>query len=123
MGARRPWSGLVLQAGDLRPLRDRPLPLRDSDPVNTVGEPYSGKPNVRFDEGRLGRAGPKPAAYSTTRGGRDADLAPPPRLNPSEGWKWRQFHRIPPRRRARRLDWEGWTTLPRARFAIPGGSG
>jgi hypothetical protein len=23
--------------------------------MNTVGEPYSGKPNVRFDEGRLAR--------------------------------------------------------------------
>ena len=32
--------------------------------MNTVGEPYSGKPNVRFDEGRLARHG-GPAAYST----------------------------------------------------------
>src|SRR2546423_11556031 len=83
MGARRPWSGLVLQAGDLRPLRDRPLPLRDSDPVNTVGEPYSGKPNVRFDEGRLGRAGPKPAAYSTTSGAGSVEVMPLPRFNRS----------------------------------------
>jgi hypothetical protein len=28
---------------------------RDSDHVNTVGEPDEGKPHVRFDEGRLGR--------------------------------------------------------------------
>jgi hypothetical protein len=28
---------------------------RDSDHVNTVGEPDEGKLHVRFDEGRLGR--------------------------------------------------------------------
>jgi len=31
------------------------MPKRDSDYVNTVGEPDEGKPHVRFDEGRLGR--------------------------------------------------------------------
>src|SRR5215813_2746399 len=34
--------------------------------MNTVGEPYSGKPNVRIDEGRPGEAVPNRAAYSTT---------------------------------------------------------
>ena len=29
---------------------------RDSDAVNTVGEPCAGKPLARFDEGLLGRA-------------------------------------------------------------------
>ena len=33
--------------------------------MNTVGEPYSGKPNVRIDEGRPGEAVPNRAAYST----------------------------------------------------------
>ena len=33
--------------------------------MKTVGEPYSGKPNVRFDEGRPGEAAPNRAAYST----------------------------------------------------------
>ena len=33
--------------------------------MNTVGEPYSGKPNVRIDEGRPGEAVPNWAAYST----------------------------------------------------------
>jgi hypothetical protein len=33
--------------------------------MNTVGEPYSGKPNVRIDEGRPGEAVPIRAAYST----------------------------------------------------------
>ena len=36
--------------------------------MNTVGEPYSGKPNVRIDEGRPGEAVPNWAAYSTTLG-------------------------------------------------------
>jgi integrase len=37
--------------------------------MNTVGEPYSGKPNVWFDEGRLARsAWAGPAAYSTNLG-------------------------------------------------------
>ena len=40
--------------------------------MNTVGEPYSGKPNVRIDEGRPGEAAPNRAAYST----RDAAVAP-----------------------------------------------
>jgi hypothetical protein len=31
------------------------MPKRDSDYVNTVGEPCEGKPQARFDEGRLGR--------------------------------------------------------------------
>ncbi|PYX66580.1 MAG: hypothetical protein DMG78_28845, partial [Acidobacteria bacterium] len=49
------WPRLVRRAGHLHPLRDDPLSrCRDSDHVNTVGEPYSGKLNVRFDEGRLG---------------------------------------------------------------------
>src|SRR5215467_5748390 len=61
-----PRHRLVRQAGGLHPLRDGPLPWgRDSDHVNTVGEPYSGKPNVRFDEGRLDGPEPGPAAYST----------------------------------------------------------
>jgi hypothetical protein len=43
-------------AGNLQSLWDDPLRLAcESAHVNTVGEPYSGKPNVRFDEGRLGR--------------------------------------------------------------------
>ena len=33
--------------------------------MNTVGEPYSGKPNVRIDEGRPREAVPNWAAYST----------------------------------------------------------
>src|SRR5215831_15498595 len=40
--------------------------------MNTVGEPYSGKPNVRIDEGRPGEAVPNRAAYSTC----DAAIAP-----------------------------------------------
>jgi len=40
--------------------------------MNTVGEPYSGKPNVRFDEGRPGEALPTRAAYSTL----DAAISP-----------------------------------------------
>ena len=40
--------------------------------MNTVGEPYSGKPNVRIDEGRPGEAVPNRAAYSTC----DAAVAP-----------------------------------------------
>jgi hypothetical protein len=38
---------------------------RDSDHVNTVGEPDEGKPHVRFDEGRLARCSAGPVAYST----------------------------------------------------------
>jgi hypothetical protein len=37
--------------------------------VNTVGKPDEGKPHVRFDEGRLARALPKPVAYSATGAG------------------------------------------------------
>jgi hypothetical protein len=38
---------------------------RESDPVNTVGEPDEGKPHIRFAEGRLARCPARPAAYST----------------------------------------------------------
>src|SRR5215813_2398197 len=59
-------DGMVCPAGRLQPLWDGPLyRCRDSDHMNTVGEPYSGKPNVRFDEGRPGEALPTRAAYST----------------------------------------------------------
>jgi hypothetical protein len=34
--------------------------------MNTVGEPYSGKPNVRFDEGRLARLSGPDQPYSTS---------------------------------------------------------
>src|SRR5262249_43720546 len=60
-------DGMVCPAGRLQPLWDGPLyRCRDSDHMNTVGEPYSGKPNVRFDEGRPGEALPTRAAYSTS---------------------------------------------------------
>ena len=45
--------------------------------MNTVGEPYSGKPNVRIDEGRPGEAVPNRAAYST--------LNPAPAFRPHTG--------------------------------------
>ena len=62
-------AGMVCPTGHFHPLRDGPLyPHRDSDHMNTVGEPYSGKPNVRIDEGRPGEAVPNWAAYSTTLG-------------------------------------------------------
>ena len=44
--------------------------------MNTVGEPYSGKPNVRIDEGRPGEAVLNWAAHSTTH---DHDGRHPPR--------------------------------------------
>src|SRR5262249_40794721 len=66
-------DGMVCPAGRLQPLWDGPLyRCRDSDHMNTVGEPYSGKPNVRFDEGRPGEALPTRAAYSTL----DAAISP-----------------------------------------------
>src|SRR5215471_5009851 len=58
MGA-DPYLCVADPTGRLPPLWDGPLrPGRDSDHMNTVGEPYSGKPNVRFDEGRPGRRQP-----------------------------------------------------------------
>src|SRR5215467_13845723 len=55
-------EGMVRPTGHLHPLRDGPpSPHRDSDHMNTVGEPYSGKPNVRIDEGRPGAAVPNRA--------------------------------------------------------------
>src|SRR5215468_9208355 len=58
MGA-DPYLCVADPTGRLPPLWDGPLrPRRDSDYMNTIGEPYSGKPNVRFDEGRPGRRQP-----------------------------------------------------------------
>src|SRR5215510_5331922 len=57
--------------------------------MNTVGEPYSGKPNVRIDEGRPGEAVPNRAAYSTA----DAfsvpvRFAPWPGAGSNDGARW-----------------------------------
>ncbi|MGH7882815.1 MAG: hypothetical protein ACREN8_07895 [Candidatus Dormibacteraceae bacterium] len=35
-------------------LGESDMPERDSDHMNTVGEPCEGKPHAWFDEGRLG---------------------------------------------------------------------
>src|SRR5579859_3565265 len=57
--------GVGRTPGHLQPLWDDPLShVRDRDHMNIVGEPYSGKPNVRIDEGRPGRTA-EPVAYST----------------------------------------------------------
>jgi len=52
----RPRPRLVRRASRAAPLwNGSRCSDRDRDPVNTVGEPDDGKPQVRFDEGRLGR--------------------------------------------------------------------
>src|SRR5262249_35680529 len=60
--------------------------------MNTVGEPYSGKPNVRIDEGRPGEAVPNRAAYSTA----NAHVTPK-RVLPRQ-----PQHQLPA------LGWQGW---------------
>src|SRR5262249_50606824 len=56
-GGARPC--LARRAGCIPALWDGPLqPRGDSDYMNTVGAPYSGKPNVRCDEGALGTPTP-----------------------------------------------------------------